>query len=37
MSCWKLFIDDIRNPPDDSYTVARSVFEAQLMISFYGI
>lgn len=37
MSCWKLFIDDIRNPPDDSYAVARSVIEAQLMISFYGM
>lgn len=28
----KLFVDDVRNPPDDSWTVARSYSEAEAHI-----
>ncbi len=31
----KLFVDDIRNPPDDSWTLARTVTEAIRMIARY--
>lgn len=29
----KLFLDDIRNPPDDTWTVARTAEEAQRLLS----
>ena len=33
----KLFIDDIRNAPDDKWAVARSVSEAIRFIAFFGL
>lgn len=32
----KLFIDDIRNAPDDKWSVARTVSEAIRFIAFFG-
>jgi hypothetical protein len=34
---WKLFLDDVRAPPDGSWTVARSVAAAQYHIEVYGL
>lgn len=34
---WKLYLDDIRNPSDNSYVLARSVEEAKSLIEAYGI
>ena len=34
---WKLFLDDIRPPPDGSWTVARSVRAAWHHITEYGL
>jgi hypothetical protein len=34
---WKLFLDDLRNAPDDSFIVARSVEEAQRLIEENGM
>lgn len=34
---WKLFLDDLRAPPDGSWTVARTVRAAQHHISTYGL
>lgn len=33
---WKLYIDDIRMPPNDTYIIARTVAEAQILIKQYG-
>ena len=37
MMRYKLFVDDIRNPPDDSWVVVRSYDEAVGMVSRNGI
>lgn len=34
---WKLYIDDLRMPPDNTYTIARTVEEAQILIQQYGM
>ena len=34
---WKLFLDDVRAPPDGSWTVARSVAAAEHHIDVYGL
>jgi hypothetical protein len=34
---WKLYIDDIRTPDDESYVVVRSVEEAKSLILIYGV
>jgi len=34
---WKLFLDDLRAPPDGSWVVARSVAAAQHHITEYGV
>lgn len=34
---WKLFLDDLRSPPDGSWTVARSVEAAWYHIREYGL
>ena len=34
---WRLYLDDIRNPPDESYVLARSVEEAKVLITAYGV
>jgi len=34
---WKLYIDDLRTPPDDSYIIARTVEEAQILIQQFGM
>lgn len=34
---WKLFIDDIRNPVDESWEVARSSKQAIQFIKLYGM
>lgn len=34
---WKLFIDDIRTPPDDSFIIARNTDEAKRLIEEYGV
>lgn len=36
-TAWKLYLDDLRTPIDTSFAIARSVIEAQLMISWYGM
>lgn len=33
----KLFVDDIRQPPDDTWTLARTVTEAIRYIDLYGV
>lgn len=33
---WKLFLDDLRDPPDDSWVVARSCEEAEEFILRFG-
>lgn len=37
MSDWKLFIDDERNPPDDSWSVCRTNEEAVALIERDGM
>lgn len=34
---WKLFLDDLRAPPDGTWVVARSVAAAQAYIREYGL
>ena len=34
---WKLYLDDVENPPDKSYVLARSVAEAQALILEHGV
>ena len=34
---WKLFLDDIRDPSDTSFVIARTVEEAQYLILNYGV
>lgn len=34
---WKLYLDDIRNPADTTYIVARTVKEAQHLVEKYGV
>lgn len=34
---WKLFLDDLRSPPDGTWVVARSVQAAKLYIETYGL
>ena len=34
---WILFLDDLRNPPDDSWTVARSSIEALEYVNIRGL
>ena len=34
---WKLFLDDLRAPPDGTWVVARSVAAAQAHITEYGL
>lgn len=34
---WKLFLDDLRTPNDDSYLLATDVEEAKQLIAHYGM
>ncbi|MDD3595219.1 cyclic-phosphate processing receiver domain-containing protein [Sulfuricurvum sp.] len=34
---WKLYLDDIRYPNDNTYIIARTVEEAQQLIEKYGV
>lgn len=34
---WRLYLDDIRYPPDTTYIVTRTVEEAQQLIEQYGV
>lgn len=34
---WKLYIDDLRIPPDDSFVIARTMEEAQKCIKQFGM
>ncbi len=34
---WKLFLDDVRNPTDDSWTIARTIDQAQDFIRQNGL
>ena len=37
MTQWKLFLDDLREPPDNSYIVARSSQEAIDLVEKLGL
>lgn len=34
---WKLFLDDLRPPPDETWVVARTVAAARVYITEYGL
>lgn len=36
-SLWKLYIDDLRTPVDESFVIARTLKEAQELVVMYGV